>query len=461
MSLIDTAQINALTSFLDATAQRQQTITTNIANLDTPGYSREEPDFVEGDTYSNGSLTLGTGVVLQQITSVRDNVLELRIQNEMQQQGSLQAQVTGLSDVNLEFSTDSANVGTAISDFFDSLSNLSPDPTDPSLRQSVLVSAQNLASQFQSTSNSLTQEQFSLGLQVQQAVAQVNQTTAQIAKLNAAISSSGLPQDQLGSYVDQRNVLLQTLSSLMGNQVITADDGVTVTAPDGSALVVGDQSYSISSSTDANGNTHISVGQQDITSSLSGGSIAGILQVKDQQIPSILSGLDSLASSLITSVNSVQEQGYDLNGNAGVDLFVPPPEGGTGAAASFAVSITDPSQIAASSDGTTGSDGNLNSMIDLQNQGIVNGDTPTDAYSKLTFQVGSDLSNAQSDLQNSEAMVQQLQDQRGAVSGVSLDEEASNLVQFQQAYEAAARVLTILSDLSEVSVNLGNENATM
>ena len=433
----------------------------NVSNMNTPGYSRQRANLVEDDSYRNGSLMIGTGVDLESITSIRDNVLELRLQNEMQQQGSLQSQVDALSDVNLEFSTQNANVGSALNDFFDSLSNLAPDPTESSLRQSVLVSAQNLANQFQSTSNVLTQQRFGLGLQVQQGVAQVNQITAQIADLNQKISSSGLPQDQLGTYVDQRNVLLQTLSSLFGNQVLAADDGLTVTAPDGTALVVGAQSQDLDLSTDATGNLHLALGGHDLTTSMSGGSISGLLQTRDEEIPSILSNLDSLASSLITSFNQVHEQGYDLNGNTDIDFFVPSPSGGAGSAASFAVNISNASQIAASGDGSTGSNANLNSLVDLRDQAIVNGNTPTDAYSKLTFQVGSDLSNAQSDLQNSEAMVQQLQNQRGALSGVSLDEEASNLMQYQRAYEAAARVLTVLSDLTQVSVNLGDSSATV
>ena len=85
----------------------------------------------------------------------------------------------------------------------------------------------------------------------------------------------------------------------------------------------------------------------------------------------------------------------------------------------------------------------------------MNGNNLTDAYSNLTFQVGSQLSNARSDLQASEAMVQQLIDRRGAISGVSLDEEATNLIRYQRAYEAAAQVLNVISNLTEISVNLG------
>jgi flagellar hook-associated protein 1 FlgK len=433
----------------------------NVSNINTPGYSRQQADLAEGPAYFNGSQTVGTGVVVQQIVSLRDRVLELRVQSELQQQGSLQSQVDALGTVNTQFSTQNTNLGDAINNFFSSLSDLTPDPSNSSLRQSVLVSSQNLASQFQSTSNLLTQQQFNLNLQIQQGVSQVNQATAQIASLNQKISTSGLPEDQIGTFVDQRNNLLETLSSLLGNNVITANDGLTVTASDGTALVVGNQSYNVDYSTASNGQPQVTVGGHDIGDPNAGGSINGLLKVRNQTIPSLLSGLDSLASNLITSFNSVHESGYDLNGNTGVDFFTAPPAGGVGAASAFSVNITSASQIAASGDGSSGSNSNLNTLLNLRNQPIIDGDSPTDAYSKLTFQVGSDLSNAQSDLQNSETSVQQLTDQRGALSGVSLDEEASNLVQFQRAYESAARVLTIISQLTEDSVNLGNVNATL
>ncbi len=433
----------------------------NVANINTPGYSRQRANLAESAPVFNGTRSIGTGVTLQQITSLRDRVLELRIQDEMQQQGSLEAQVNSLSDVDLQFSTQNANIGDALDKFFDALSNLSPDPSNSALRQSVLVSAQNLASQFQSTSTMLTQRQFNLNLQIEQAVAQVNQITSQIADLNERISTSGIPEDQLGTYVDDRNLLLQKLSSLMGNHVITADDGLTVTAWDGTTLVVGNRYFGIDVSADASGNPKLTVAGHDITNISSGGSISGLLQVRNDVIPDILSGLDSLATNLITNFNSVHRKGTDLNGHTGINFFVPAPGSGVGSAAAFAVSITSADEIAASGDNNAGSNANLNALIGLRSQRIVNGDTPTDAYAKLTFEVGSQLANAKADLQSSDAMVQQLNSQRGAISGVSLDEEASNLVRYQRAYEAAARVLTIISDLTRVSVNLGNSGATV
>jgi flagellar hook-associated protein 1 FlgK len=193
----------------------------------------------------------------------------------------------------------------------------------------------------------------------------------------------------------------------------------------------------------------------DITASIAGGSLGGAIEARDSTIPSILSSLDSLAANLENSFNSVNQAGTDLNGNPGGNLFVPPPAGNSGAAEQMSVAITDPAQIAASLDGSPGDNSNITAMLALQNQSIVNGQTPLDAYSNLVFQVGNSVSTAQSESQASAAMVQQIQNQIGSVSGVSINEEAANLVQYQNAYQAAAQVASVINTLTATAINLG------
>ncbi len=158
---------------------------------------------------------------------------------------------------------------------------------------------------------------------------------------------------------------------------------------------------------------------------------------------------------MANSLNTANQAGFDLNGNAGGNLFVPPPASGVGAAATLAVNITDPALLAASSDGTPGSNGNLAVLSAVANQGVVNGETPITFYSNLVFQIGSATANTSADDSASSLILQQLQDQRGSVSGVSLDEEAANIVKYQTAYQAAARVVSTVDSLLSDAVNLG------
>jgi flagellar hook-associated protein 1 FlgK len=122
--------------------------------------------------------------------------------------------------------------------------------------------------------------------------------------------------------------------------------------------------------------------------------------------------------------------------------------------------LTSGSQIASSSSATaSGDNSNLLAMIDVGTQPLVNSQTPTQMLSGIVYQVGNDVSQAQSDSDAGSLMLTQLQDEQGAVEGVSTDEEASNLLTYQQSYQAAARVVTVVDDLTLVALNLGVETA--
>jgi len=288
-----------------------------------------------------------------------------------------------------------------------------------------------------------------------QSVGQVNTLTAQIASVDRQISSLENAHQDASSLVDTRTNLIRQLSGLVDVAVIPTDQGISLALSNGTTLVSGSQSFALSAQLGSDGVQHILAGGQDITGSLKGGSLAGLIQIRDQEIPGLASSLDQLATGLANALNTANKTGFDLNGNAGGNLFAPPPVGGVGAAATLRVSITGPALIAASSDGTTGSNGNLAALSAVHDQAVANGQTPLDFYSNIVFQVGIATSNTSADVDSSNLILQQLQDQRGSISGVSLDEEAANLIKYQTAYQAAARVVSTVNTLLDVAVNLG------
>lgn len=426
----------------------------NVANANTPGYSREVPVLVSSDPIVVDPLTLGTGVTLKTIDSVRDPLLESRIQQEMQTQGQLGALVSALSQTQVGFSASSGDIGTAISNFFDSINQLSTSPADLSLRQGVLTAAGNLATAFNTAASNLAQQRSNLDGSVQQAVGQINQLTAQIAQLNGQISNLENVGENAGAFLDQRTQLIDQLSSLIDVSAIPTDNSLTLTTDNGTALVAGQQSFELSTQEDASGVSHVYAAGGDITSTIVSGQLGGVLAARDQQIPAIQQQLDTLAAGFANAVNGVQTSGYDLNGAKGANLFSTPPAGTTGAAASFSVAITDPGLIAASSDGTVGSNGNAQSMYALSNQALIQGQSPTDYYSSIVSNVGNDAANATAEQNASNLVLQQLNDQRAGVSGVSLDEEAANLVRYQQAYAASAQVISTISAMMQTVINM-------
>jgi len=445
----------ALTA-LSVSEQELATTSNNVANANTPGYSREVADVATGNPIVEGSITYGTGVVLQKIESLRDPILEIQLNQATQQQSALDASLTQLQQIQTQFGSSTSGIGADISNFFNSLQQLSPDPSNLELRQSVLTAANNLTTDFNTTARDLQTQRSNIDLNVVQSVSEVNTLTAQIASVDQQISNLQSADQNTGTLVDTQTSLIRQLSGLIDVSVIPTDQGISLVTTNGTTLVSGSQSFALSTQLGSDGVQHIFSGQNiDITNSLKGGSLAGLIQVRDQEIPTLSSSLDQLAAGLATDLNTANSQGFDLNGNAGGNLFVPPPAGGVGAAAALTVNITNPALIAASSDGSTGSNGNLAVLSAVATQPLANGKTPIDSYSNLVFQVGNATANTSADADASSLIVQQLQDQRGSISGVSLNEEAGNLIQYQTAYQAAARVVSAVDALLTDAVNLG------
>jgi flagellar hook-associated protein 1 FlgK len=441
----------------------------NIANANTPGYTREVPVLEETPPELNGNSMVGTGVTMASVQSVRDNILDLRIDQETSQQSSLNSYVGSMNQVQALFNeTQGTGLQTDLSNFFNSFQSLAADPTSSAQRQAVLLAGQNLAGAFNQTSQNLATIQQGLDQSVVQTVQQINQLSSQVAGLNQQIQNVTNAGDSPGPLEDQLNEDLSNLSNLVDTAVVYNSDGtVNVTTGNGALLVAGNQSEALTTQINsATGMNDVYSQGTDITSTISGGQIAGLISARDDSIPATQSSLDNLAAGLISAVNTQQNAGYDMtgvngaNGAKGADFFTPftpaTPGSNAGAAATMSVALTNPDQVAASSDGTPGDNGNATALANLQNASIVSGQTAGDYYSNLIDQVGNDVSNATSEQEAVGLVLQQLTNQQQSISGVSLDQEATSLISYQQAYEAAARVISTVDELNETAINMVN-----
>lgn len=176
--------------------------------------------------------------------------------------------------------------------------------------------------------------------------------------------------------------------------------------------------------------------------------------MRDTEIPQISASLSSLASQFATAMNAAQVKGYNASGNAGTALFSLPADG-TNAAAGIALAQTDGSALALSSDQDVGDSGNISNFLAIQADPLSGGETPTDTYASLVQNVGSASAGVSSSLTASNAALTQLTTQQASESGVSIDEETTNLLRFQQAYTAAAKVVSTINDLYSTLMNMG------
>ncbi len=430
-----------------------QTSSNNIANVNTPGYARRQVVLQEAPSLGSGPMAQPGGVEVSKITSIRDKVIELRTLDEVQKQTHDQAISDSLSTVETLFGEGTGTIGNEVSGFFSAASQLTTDPNNTALRQSLLTAAGNVASTVQSTTQQIAATRTNLDRGVVQSVSSINQLTAQIAAINVEVSNKEKLGQDPGALADQRGNLIRQLSGLIDVSSIDSSDGLTLTTSTGQPLVVGDKSYALTLGFNQAGNSDVYSSGQDITSKITGGKLGGLIEVRDTRLPDMQSQLDTFAAGFANAVNAAQAQGFDANGNAGQNLFVAPAQV-TGAADAMRVALTDPKMIAASSD-TSGGNGNLQILLAVETSPLANGMTPGDYYSNMVFQVGEQVQNAKADAQAGSLLVTQLDDQRGAISGVDINEEAANLIRYQQAFQAAARVINVVSQLTSDMVNLG------
>jgi len=424
----------------------------NIANASTPGYSREVVDLTTQTPSMIGNLTFGTGVSLEKIQSIRDQMLSMQIAEQSTHQSGAQTQLNALQQVQGLFSDPSQGIGANLTAFFNSISQLSTNPTSTAPRQAVITAAQNLVSSFNQTAKSLTQIQSNLNQSVSQSVDQINSLTRQIAQLNDQVGQMQQLGKDPGSFLDKENQLINQLSQLTNVSEIRTEHGLTLTTGNGTALVVGNQSFDLSVGNGTNGMQDVFAQGQDITATIHGGSLGGSIQVRDQNIPGILNQLNTLASDFATSMNTAQGLGFDLNGNPGQALFA---FNSGGPAASLALATTDPNAIAASSDGTPGSNGNIANLMAVESQPLPSGQTPIESYANIVSNSGNLAAQAQVEVQASTASLNQLNDQLGAIAGVSINEETANLLNYQNAFTAAAKVFTTIDQLTQTVLNMG------
>jgi flagellar hook-associated protein 1 FlgK len=460
-----------------------QTTGNNISNINTPGYARQRANFAT-DVQTGIGGEIDDGTQISDIENLTSSLLNTLVQQSLGQQGYADNQSTMTSTVqdalgeNFSSASSSSTSSTtesgegpiqsALTTFFSDFQALANNPTSTTQRQVLVQDAQTLASSLNGAYQRLQSTQAQIGADAGNITTQVNQLSQQIASLNQQIVEVQASGTNANDLIDSREADVEQLSSLVNVTATTQSDGtMTVALADNPDVVLVDgadgagtgTTQSLSVSYSATGNPPLTVSGSS-TGSLgagvpSAGSLGSDLDVANNIIGSpaangntgLLGQLDGVAASLISAVNTQNKAGYDLSGNAGGTFF-----SGTGAG-DIAVSagvVADPSTIAASSTAGDTLDGsNALAISQLENN---SGILP--AFQGMVTNLGQTVATAQSDQTTQDQITQQVQNQRSSVSGVSIDEEMTNLINFQQSYAASARFLTTISSLYDTLLNM-------
>lgn len=476
----DFSALNVGLSGLEAQQLGLDTVGQNVANANTPGYVDERVNLsavgsVQHLGFDNGVGPMpGDGVQVTGVSRMSNAFLQQRSYTEQAAQGALQAQQSGLQSIQGNFPEPSTNgISGMMTQFWQAWSTLANNPADMPTRATLVQQAQNLTSQLNQTSSSLS----TLGQQTAQNISltlqQVNQDAAQIATLNKSLVTASAGGGQAANaLLDQRDQLVSQLSNDIGLSVSQNSDG-TINVDVGGEQLVGGANYQQLSLSKSGPPYTLTWSQDQTTFQPQSGQVAGMLDVVNNYLPTYQSGLDHVAQSLMGSVNYLMGTGYDLNGNKGVPFFV-----GTGASdiqVNPAVAA-DPSLIAAASqpvpsgstatneDGTIAADvGELptsqtatlaepaagwsagTSASAWNGASVLTGQEADAAYNQLVTSVGQATSTVGTNYSNQQAVTTNVNSALQSATGVNTDQELTNMVMYQNAYDASAKFISTVN----------------
>lgn len=464
------ADLNGIMSIAgQALTTQQQAISVtshNIANVNTPGYSRQKLVTTTNIPSDSAVGPMGNGVSAVAIERIYDRFINDQINNESQELGRWDAQKNAVESLEMIFNeTYGSGLNEAMSEYWNAWQALSNNSAGSAERQVLVTRGQILSSTFNKLDSDLTRSQQDLDLAIAATVTDVNRLSAQLADLNQKVVSSETGTQNANDFRDQRDLVLKELSELIDlNAFEDANGSVSVLIAGGRPLVSGTASWQLSTELNASGLQDVVWLDDDgnsvnINNDISGGKLKGWLETRDVLIPGFLNRLDTLAQTLVTEVNNLHQTGFDLNGIAGEVFF-----DGTGTAADIEVNaniVGDPGLIAASFDplpfpSVPGDNRNAVEIAKLQHQLLMSGNTATfnDYYSSLVRDVGNEVLKSDSYYTHQSEMVAQLDNYRESISGVSLDEEMINLIKFQNAYAAAAKLVTTADELMQTVLQM-------
>lgn len=516
----------------------------NTANVNTPGFSRQQTVQTTAAGQYSGAGYMGSGVAVATVQRMYDQQLT----NQVVEMSSLSSEAsthsTQMDRVDRLFSGDESGLNASMDRLFSSINEASARPADLSARSSVISSAEQFADRIRSTGEQLESLGQSADQGIRSAVGEINNLATRIAQMNDAIAVGRARGQSPNDLLDQRDQLVTDLSKLVGVRTMEQSDGsLNVFLSSGNSLVLGSSASTMSVAPDPsvpgrqqvtmNGAGNSAGGVIVDSSAISGGSLAGLMKFRDESLVNAQNELGRFAYALADQLNAAHRNGTDLNGAAGKDMFslsapqtyarvsntgsatlsvavsdsssmqasdyrldfdganytvtrlrdqtktsfsaLPATVDGLdfaatgtmaagdsftiqptrGVAAAFSASLTNSKDLAFAQSTDANDNRNALALMDVANGALLGSSTVSQAYSEMTSSVGTVTRGLQLDEDAASKLLAQAKSDQSSLSGVNLDEEAANLMRYQQAYQASAKVMATAQTIFESLLDLG------
>ncbi|HUY22917.1 MAG TPA: flagellar hook-associated protein FlgK [Acidimicrobiales bacterium] len=436
-------------SGLDAQQAAMDAISQNLTNANTPGYVAERAQLT---TNPGGDLIgVGDGVRTVGVTQSNDGLLAtnaLQTQGALSQSTALQQVLQGAQGVFPEPS--SSGIAADLSSFWQSWDAISQNPSNLAPRTETVALAQNLVSDLQQAAQQLNSLQVNAQSQVTSSVAQANIVLKQVATLNGQITATEGSGSSANALIDQRNQLMNTLATTIGAVAVPQTDGTVNVDIGGVTLVQGAWNDTITT-TGGTGNMSLVANTSGVTIPSSAGSVSGQLAAVNQYLPGYQSKLDAVANDLASTVNAQLSAGFTATGASGAADPLFQGSGAAGLSVNAAI-VSDPQLLAASDTGTmpdaTNNGANAQAMAELYNAPV----GPDQQYQSLIQGMGAQVQAVNNQVQAQTSVATTAQENLQSVVGVNTNDQMVQMLTFQQAYQASAKLISTVSTMMQALI---------
>lgn len=444
-----------------------QTVAHNIANKSTEGFSRQRVDQVTAPPITEGRLQMGQGSRAAQVSRIGNPFLEKQLQAATGSMGQANAHSEGMARVEQVFNEQQNKaLNSYVSDFFNAFRELSNNPESTTIRTIVKETGESLAKDFLRVDTQLTEVQRDIDFQIKARTEEINNMTKEVADLNRQIAQIEVQGTPANDQQDRRDLLIKKLNEIVDIRVADGENGLISISTAGNALLVSGLDHmklengvddrgrvSILAQTSANHPTNV------ITNRIKGGTLGGLVTVRDQVIDGLKNQMDGLAYNIATEVNEAHTLGFDRGGRQGA-LFFNNLAGPQEASKFLKVNqdiVGDVGRIAAAARPNAPGDNTVANVISqIQYKQNMEDGTATmdDYYNSIVGKLGVQAAQANKLRESQGNILQQINTLRESVSGVSLDEEATKMIEYQKTFDASARLIKTADEMFDTVLSL-------
>jgi flagellar hook-associated protein 1 FlgK len=461
-------------SALAANQVAMATTAKNVSNVNTEGYSRQRVELVTGTPEELGKIRVGGGVDVGNVSRSTNEFVQNRLIEENSTLGKYQGLTDIYAQLEVVFHEDGeGSVTNAVSQFFNNLRTLSTQPDSVPVRTAVREAANSLSHRFNSMSNSIDQVVGDVDARIQGSVSEVNRLSEKIAHLNAQIVSYEVKGGGVtaNDERDQRDMAILELSKLIDVKTTQLENGgINVSSTNLGPLVMGPDRMELAAARAPAGpnpnamrvfmvSPYNTVPPKDVSAKFETGQLGGLLTLRDQVIPEMREKVDSLAFNMANAINDIHESAYTGNGKQGVSFFERPATL-NGAAESLRLSEAvekDVGNIATAQVANAAGDNRaILRMTGLETEKYFDGGQRSfnDVAASIVGSLGAQVRSANDNLETQRGVVEQLDVVKKSASSVSLDEEAMNMLKFQKAFDANAKMIQVADQMMDTIINL-------